>query len=85
VVHFFRDAHGIDPITQPVLAKRTRAYQQWVEAYARHHRIPIPWPDPNLKKKDLKKEDLVCPYGLAMERRKRFGVYFIFKSLEQGS
>ena len=24
------------------------------------------------------------PYGLAMKRRKRFGVYFIFKSLEHG-
>ena len=54
-----------------------------MEAYARHHRIPIHWPDPNLNKKDLKKEDFVRPYGLAMERRKRFGVSFIFKSLEQ--
>jgi hypothetical protein len=33
---------------------------------------------------DIKKEDFVRPYGLAMERRKRLGVYFIFKSLEQG-
>ena len=75
--------HGIDPITKPVLANRTREYQQWVEAYARHHRIPIHWPDPNLNKKDLKKEEFVRPYGLATEQRKRFGVSFIFKSLEQ--
>ena len=32
----------------------------------------------------LKKEDYVRPYGQRMERQKRFGVYFIFKSLEQG-
>ena len=84
LVHFFRHVHGIYPLTQQALAKRTREYQQWVEACARHHRIPIQWPDPNMKKKDMKKEDCVRPYGLAMERRKRFGVYFIFKSLEQG-
>jgi hypothetical protein len=84
IVHFFRDVHGIYPITKQALAKRTREYQQWVEAFARNHRIPIQWPDPNMKKKDIKKEDFVRPYGLAMERRQRFGVYFIFKSLEQG-
>jgi len=32
----------------------------------------------------MKKEDFVRPYCLAMERRQRFGVYFIFKSMEQG-
>jgi hypothetical protein len=84
IVHFFRDVHGVYPITKQALAKRTREYQQWVEAFARNHRIPIQWPDPNMKKKDIKKEDFVRPYGLAMERRQRFGVYFIFKSLEQG-
>jgi len=84
IVHFFRDVHGIYPITKEALGKRTREYQQWVEAFARNHRIPIQWPDPNMKKKDMKKEDFVRPYCLAMERRKRFGVYFIFKSLEQG-
>ena len=84
IVHFFRDVHGIYPITKQALAKRTNEYQGWVEAFARNHRIPIQWPDPNMKKKDIKKEDFVRPYGLAMERHKRFGVYFIFKSLEQG-
>jgi len=75
IVHFFRDVHGIYPITKQALAKRTREYQQWVEAFARNHRIPIQWPDPNMKKKDIQKEDFVRPYALAMERRKRFGVY----------
>jgi len=31
----------------------------------------------------MKKEDFVRPFCLAMERRQRFGVYFIFKSPEQ--
>ena len=84
IVHFFRDVHGIYPITKQVLAKRTREYQQWVEGFARNHRIPIQWPDANMKKKKIKKEDYVRPYCLAMERRQRFGVYFIFKSMEQG-
>jgi hypothetical protein len=53
IVHFFRDVHGIYPITKQALAKRTREYQQWVEAFAHNHRIPIQWPDPDMKKKGL--------------------------------
>src|SRR5712692_4445790 len=85
IVHFFRDVHGVSPLTKDVLAKRTQEYQQWVEAVARNHRLPIEWPAAAaLKTKKLKKEDYVRPYGQRMERQKRFGVYFIFKSLEQG-
>jgi hypothetical protein len=84
IVHFFRDVHGVYPITKEVLRKRTDEYNRWVEAFARNHRIPLQWPDPNMKKKNMKKEDYVRPYCLSMERRKRFGVYFIFKSMEQG-
>jgi len=85
IVHFFRDVHGVYPITKEALAKRTQEYQQWVDAYARNHRIPIEWPDAEpLKTKKLKKEDYVRPYGTRMERQGRFGVYFIFRSLEQG-
>ena len=85
IVHFFRDVHGVYPLTKDVLAKRTQAYQQWVEAFARNHRIPIEWPDAEpLKTKKMKKEDYVRPYGQRMARQQRFGVYFIFRSLEQG-
>jgi hypothetical protein len=85
IVHFFRDVHGVYPLTKNVLAKRTQEYQQWVEAFARNHRIPIEWPDAKaLKTKKIRKEDYVRPYGQRMARQKRFGVYFIFKSLEQG-
>jgi hypothetical protein len=29
IVHFFRDVHGIYPITKQALAKRTNEYQRW--------------------------------------------------------
>ena len=44
IVHFFRDVHGLYPITPQVLAKRTNEYRAWVEAYARNGsvaRIPV--------------------------------------------
>src|ERR1041385_8368078 len=41
IVHFFRDVHGLCPITPQVLAKRTLEYRGWVEGYARNHKIPI--------------------------------------------
>ena len=79
IVYFFRDLHGIYPITKQALRQRTRDYQHWVEAFARNHRIPLQWPDPDRRKKGLRQEDYVRPYLLAMERRQRFGVYFTSK------
>jgi hypothetical protein len=85
IVHFFRDVHAIYPITKDALRQRTTEYQQWVEAFARNHRIPIEWADNKaLKAKGLKREDYVRPYGDRMTRCHRFGVYFIFKSMELG-
>lgn len=85
IVHFFRDVHHVYPITKDALAKRTQEYQQWVDAFARNHRIAIEWADDKaLKAKGLKREDYVRPYCTSMERRQRFGPYFILKSLEQG-
>jgi len=55
-----------------------------VEAFARNHRIPFQWPDKKMKQQGIKKEDFVRPYCLSMERRGRFGPYFIFKSMERG-
>ena len=85
IVHFFRDVHGVYPITKPALQQRTKEYQHWVEAFARNHGVPLQWPEKDMKKKGLRQEDFVRPYLLAMERRKRFGVYFIFKVMEKGS
>jgi len=85
IVHFFRDVHGIYPITKQALATRTQEYQQWVEAFARNHRIPIEWADNKaLKAKGLTREDYVRPYCRRMARRKCYGPYFIFKSLDKG-
>jgi len=80
IVHFFRDVHGQYPITPQVLAKRTREYRAWVEAYARNHKIPM-----LRAQKGVSKEKCVLPHLQRMERRNQHGVYCIFTSLEMGS
>src|SRR5271169_6693847 len=61
------------------LSQRTADYQNWVEAYARNHAIPIEWAE-----KGVRKEDHVLPWLRRMAKRNAYGVYFIFKSMEQG-
>ena len=78
-VFFFRDVLGCRAITKEVLRRRTDEYTRWVEAFARNHHVPIEW-----AQKDVRKEDYVRPRLRRMERTKRYGVYFIFKSMEQG-
>jgi len=80
VVHFFREVVGIRAITKEALGKRTQEYKQWVEAYARKQKIPMQWAE-----KGVRKEDFVRPYLKKMEKQNRFGVYFIFLSMEQGT
>jgi hypothetical protein len=80
IVHFFRDVHGSGAITKEVLRQRTTEYHQWVEAFARNHDIPLEWAE-----KGVRKEDYVRPRLRQMERRERFGVYFILKSMEVGT
>jgi hypothetical protein len=79
VVYFFRQVIGIPVVSKEVLSQRTGDYRNWVEAYARNHKIPIEWAE-----KGLRKEDHVLPALRRMEKRDAFGVYFIFKSMEQG-
>ena len=79
IVYFFRDVRGEYPITEKVLQQRTNAYRAWVDSYARNHKIPI-----MKATKELDKEEHVRPYLERMERQNRYGVYFIFKSMEQG-
>ena len=62
-----------------MLSHRTGDYRDWVEASTRNHRIPIEWAE-----KGLRKEDHALPALRCMEKRAIFGVYFIFKSMEQG-
>ena len=80
IVHFFRDVHGVSVLSKEVLRQRTAANQQWVEAFARNHQIPIEWAE-----KGVRKEDYVRPRLRQMERQQRFGVYFILKSMEVGA
>ena len=79
VVHFFRQVLGIPVVSKEVLSRRTDDYRDWVEAFARNHHIPIEWAE-----KGLRKEDHVLPALRRMEKRGAYGVYFIFKSMEQG-
>jgi hypothetical protein len=80
IVHFFRDVHSTGTITKEVLRQRTIEYNQWVEAFARNHQIPIEWAE-----RGVRKEDYVRPHLRQMERRQRYGVYFILKSMEVGA
>ncbi len=79
VVHFFRKVVGIPVLSKEILSQRTADYQNWVEAFARNHSIPIEWAE-----KGVRKEDYVLPWLRRMTRRNAYGVYFIFKSMEQG-
>jgi hypothetical protein len=79
VVHFVRHVLGIPVVSKEVLSRRTDEYRNWVEAYARNHKIPMEWAE-----KGLRKEDHVLPALRRMEKRGAYGVYFIFKSMEQG-
>jgi hypothetical protein len=79
VVYFFHQVLGIPIVDKEVLSRRTNDYQGWVESYARNHHLPIQWAD-----KGVRKEDHVLPALRRMEKHNVYGVYFIFKSMEQG-
>ena len=79
VVYFFRQVLGKPVVDKAVLSQRTKDYQNWVEAYARNHDIPIQWAEKNVRKKT----DLLA-WLRPLERSHRYGVYFILKSMEQG-
>src|SRR6266849_2908739 len=79
VVHFFRQVVGVAAVSKEVLSERTANYQNWVEAFARNHHIPIEWAE-----KGVRKEDHVLPWLRRITRTNRYGVYFVFKSMEQG-
>jgi hypothetical protein len=80
VVYFFHEVAGKPIISKDVLALRTDEYRKWIEGYATNHQIPTEWAE-----KGVRKEDYVRAYLQEMERKDRFGVYFIFKSMEQGA
>ena len=79
VVYFVREVLGLPVVSKEVLSQRTGDYRDWVEAYARNHHIPIEWAE-----KGVRKEDYVSPRLHRLVRKNAYGVYFIFKSMEQG-
>ena len=79
VVYFVRQVLGIRVVSKEALSRRTDDYRTWVEAYADNHKLPMEWAE-----KGLRKEDHVLPALRRMEKRGAYGVYFIFKSMEQG-
>ena len=79
VVHLFRRVLGVPILSKEVLSQRTTDYQNWVEAFARNHDIPFEWAE-----KGVRKEDYVQPWLRKMVKKNAFGVYFVFKSMEQG-
>jgi hypothetical protein len=79
VVYFFREVVGVAAVDKEVLSRRTNEYQNWVEAFACNHELPIEWAE-----KGVRKEEYVLRWLRPMVRAKRYGVYFIFKSMEQG-
>src|SRR6516165_10090833 len=78
VYHCFDRIVGV-PVKE-VLSQRTTDYQKWVEAFARNHNIPIEWAE-----KGVRKENYVQPWLRKMVGKNAYGVYFVFKSMEQGS
>ena len=79
VVHFVRKVVGVPVVSKEILSQRTADYQNWVEAYARNHHTPIEWAE-----KGVRKEDHVRLWLRRMANKNAYGVYFIFKSMEQG-
>jgi len=80
VVYFFREVVGVPVIDKTVLSQRTEVYRDWVEAYAGNHKLPMEWAE-----KGVRKEDYVLPHLRRMVKNNAYGVYFIFKSMEQGA
>ena len=76
VVFFFRQVVGAPVVSKEVLSERTADYQNWVEAFARNHNIPIEWAE-----KGVRKEDYVLPWMRRMAKNNTYGVFFIFDGL----
>src|ERR1700722_10634004 len=79
VVNFFHQVVGVPVVSREILSQRTADYQNWVEAFARNHGIPIEWAE-----KGVRKENHVLPWQRRMVRAENYGVYYILKSMEQG-
>src|SRR6201993_5096855 len=64
VVHFFRQVLGLPVVSKEVLSQRTTDYRNWVESFARNHRLPAEWAE-----KGVRKEDHVLPWLRRLEKK----------------
>src|SRR5262245_7864033 len=67
VVYFFRHVVGAPVVSKELLSQRTADYQNWVEAFARNHDIPMQWAE-----KGVRKEDYVQPWLRQMVRKNAY-------------
>jgi hypothetical protein len=49
VVYFFRKVVGVAVLSKEILSQRTAEYQNWVEAFARNHNIPVEWAEKGVR------------------------------------
>ena len=80
VVYFFHEVLGMPVVNKEVLSRRTNDYRSWVEAYARNHQHPHSMGRKGSPERGSS-PTRAAPSG---EAAKAYGVYFIFKSMEQG-
>ena len=81
-MHFVRKVVGVPGWSaREILSQRTADYQKLGGSlHARnHHTLPIEW-----AQKGVRKEDHVRSWLRRMANKNTYGVYFIFKSMEQG-
>src|SRR5262249_54323487 len=62
VVFFFRQVVVAPVVSKELLSQRTTDYQNWVEAFARNHDIPIQWAEKGVRKRGLCSA-LAAPHG----------------------
>jgi hypothetical protein len=68
VVHFFRQVVGVPVVGKEILSQRTADYQNWVEAFARNHRLPIEWAEKGVGKEDHRECPDLCVCRAALHR-----------------
>ena len=78
VVIFFRNNLGHAQITKEVLSAKTISYKNWLDLFISNNRIPCEW-----AQSGIRKEHYVIPFLKRFQRSGKYGVYFIFKSMER--
>src|SRR5258708_40199952 len=71
-VHFFRQVIAVPIVSKEVLSQRTNDYQNWVEAFASNHKIPI-----QRAQKGIRQEDYVLPRLRPERKKSAHGTHYI--------